>query len=478
MEGVPPLQRSLSFSSPYVPLESEHAPCGYVECPMPYLPPVPNNVLHAPNLSWGNLTVRRDNGVKDYRYSSESDVFYFVRRYIESILTALGLSLTFSGELSIKQIRSDLCVLLLDRYMVGVVEVKKPGNNILRMPTVLGDLMDQMLLVEGFYGMGPAIGILTTGEEWLIAWFPDDSAALSQFEQISWNAMSTSSSTETKGKKSLNESFQQRSTIRLVESSPNLENAITPQMKRLLCTTRLINIHDDPVCVLQHLCGAIQLMTKSHLHYIAKLSKCVLQFHKGDEAVTFHSAPSQVNLSNLNFTIFPDNNVNSLVTLKDLGRGATGKAWLCSTLTKPVAESCVLKFDNKHEKSRNLAREKAMWHLIYPEFCTYVKVENWSGADALVMPYFCPVLEAERDSFKDEVSHMLTRHFAHKMKVHTDVHWRNIGKYKTKDGTYALIVFDLHDVVDFDEKLHINWIKTAVDALYINVQSVINFTIT
>eukprot|EP00975_Prorocentrum_lima_P028168 5921552-Prorocentrum_lima.AAC.1 len=35
-----------------------------------------------------------------------------------------------------------------------------------------------MLLVEGFYGMGPVIGILTTAEEWLVSWFPVDSGAL------------------------------------------------------------------------------------------------------------------------------------------------------------------------------------------------------------------------------------------------------------------------------------------------------------
>jgi hypothetical protein len=63
-------------------------------------------------------------------------------------------------------------------YLVGVVEVKKPngdgGGNVLNQLTVLGDLLDQMMLVGGFYGMGPVIGILTTAEEWLISWFPAD----------------------------------------------------------------------------------------------------------------------------------------------------------------------------------------------------------------------------------------------------------------------------------------------------------------
>ncbi len=44
----------------------------------------------------------------------------------------------------------------MDMYLVGVVEVKKPGNNVLLEPTVLGELLDQMML-EGFYGMGPVL---------------------------------------------------------------------------------------------------------------------------------------------------------------------------------------------------------------------------------------------------------------------------------------------------------------------------------
>jgi len=111
----------------------------------------------------------RSDGVKFRYYSSEDDIVYLVRRYLESILSALNLPLDFNAEVTIKQIRPDICVLLMGMYLVGVVEVKNPGNNVLLEPTVLGELIDQMLLVEGFYGMGPVIGILTTAEEWLVS---------------------------------------------------------------------------------------------------------------------------------------------------------------------------------------------------------------------------------------------------------------------------------------------------------------------
>ena len=62
------------------------------------------------------------------RYSSEEDIVFYVRTYLQDILTAMHLGLTFSAEIAVKQIRRDLCVLLLGHQLVGVVEVKKPGS--------------------------------------------------------------------------------------------------------------------------------------------------------------------------------------------------------------------------------------------------------------------------------------------------------------------------------------------------------------
>ena len=129
---------------------------------------------------------------------------FFIRRFLKDILLALKIHLDFHAEVTIKQIRPDLCVLLLGMYLVGVVEVKRPGNNVLLEPTVLGELLDQMLLVEGFYGMGPVIGILTTAKEWIISWFPVDSEALAHIDppEASFTTsmnLSSSTSIHTKG---------------------------------------------------------------------------------------------------------------------------------------------------------------------------------------------------------------------------------------------------------------------------------------
>jgi len=192
-----------------------------------------------------------------------------------------------------------------------------------------------------------------------------------------------------------------------------------------------------------------------------------LKFHKGVHAVTYHPKSYDDVYSMVDFDKICNNNVKTLVALEDLGRGSTGKAWLCVTVTKPRSAPCVLKFDNnKHSQSANLLNEKEMWNLLYPEFSSMVKIEHWSGSEALVMPHFSAVLACEREQYKDELVAVLTTSFMEKRKVHRDVRWRNIGKYKRKNGTVGLVVFDLHDVVDYHVDAHLDWIDNAIRELF------------
>jgi orotate phosphoribosyltransferase-like protein len=85
------------------------------------------------------------------------------------------------------------------------------------------------------------------------------------------------------------------------------------------------------------------------------------------------------------------------------------------------------------------------------------------------MPHFSTVLESERELYKDDILQVLTTHFMQNRKVHKDVRWRNIGKYKSRNGAIALVVFDLHDVVDYNVDAHHDWIENAMNSLYVNV---------
>ncbi len=46
-----------------------------------------------------------------------------------------------------------------------------------------------------------------------------------------------------------------------------------------------------------------------------------------------------------------------------------------------------------------------------------VKLERWSGADALVMLHFFTVLESEREQYKDELLEVLNTHLMQNSKV-------------------------------------------------------------
>lgn len=188
-------------------------------------------------------------------YSTESDIVHIVRNYVESVLCGLGLSLELSVELSIQHVRPDLSVILNDNYLVGVIEVT---SGVLEGSTVLGDLFDQLMLVEGFYGMGPAIGILTTGDEWIFSWFPADHDTLSNRNAERVDLFTT----PTKQKLSNSESKTHRppgntpsqkfGNVHHIdpeedESTVDVGPAISSPVERLLRTTPVMNIHSDPV---------------------------------------------------------------------------------------------------------------------------------------------------------------------------------------------------------------------------------------
>jgi hypothetical protein len=170
-DGFPPFRADTRSSGP-VPREEQHASCQLRE-PNFFVADVPQNISNMRNWTWLNYCIEVDG--KLYKpYQSGRDIMHYVRTYIGSILDALNIGLYLCSGIGIKSIRSDFCALLMDDHSVGVIEIKLPGKGILRQPTVVGELYDHMLSVSRFYGTDPVIGILTTGEEWMICWFPED----------------------------------------------------------------------------------------------------------------------------------------------------------------------------------------------------------------------------------------------------------------------------------------------------------------
>jgi hypothetical protein len=146
-----------SGSPPFSPVDKNHAECAREESSFYEIPQIYQALENSQNLSWISV----DSGY--YSYGSENDIAYFVKNFLLSFLIPLGIQVNMCTELGIMGIRSDILILTKNSLLIGVVEVKKPGKNILIDKNVMGDLFDQMKLLQLFYGMGPVLGILATG---------------------------------------------------------------------------------------------------------------------------------------------------------------------------------------------------------------------------------------------------------------------------------------------------------------------------
>ena len=198
-------------------------------------------------------------------------------------------------------------------------------------------------------------------------------------------------------------------------------------------------------------------MAASCTNYSKAIPRCLLRFHKDSPSASYH-AESYTDVKNsLNFANFPRKDVKTLMALEDLGRGETGKAWLCAT---PKDSSVrVLKNVNREK----LEKEKLIWQLLYPQFT--VKVEWWSGADALIMPHFATVLDKEHEEHREKVLAALMD-ITKEKKVHNDVRWSNIGKYSDKDGRVVIVLLDFDNMSDYSAASHSNWIDDSMTSLY------------
>lgn len=325
-------------------------------------------------------------------YAETNDVIYYTRKFLACVARAMGTSfITSVNILGIQFTMPDILVLFLNDRIVGIVQIKVPGDNILQQPTVLGELYDQLILVEGVYGSGPIIGIQTTLEEWAFCWFPNDSEHFSSgpLTAPSYDAMYTYSG-------DLRSAFTHDvASISIGSDIADKRECIPTNavIERRLCSTPVINAHTDYTLLLRHLTSAFIRMSQLTLGHSPKVPRCVIQFTRGDvstSGVSFLPSKSMpFDVDGIVSNNFPPSNQSTLVAIADLGRGSTGRSWLCCTMHESPFV-CVLKFRNQLD-SRNeewLQEEKNWWMTIYPEFAAMVSVDLWGNNHALIMPRF------------------------------------------------------------------------------------------
>jgi hypothetical protein len=181
-------------------------------------------------------------------------------------------------------------------------------------------------------------------------------------------------------------------------------------------------------------------------------------------SLTWHPASYSDVVQRVNFNNFPHPNTKTLLAIEDLGRGSSGRCWLCATTSASNAAVCVLKFRNDEDHSYRLHTEQSRWEVLYPEFIT--RVDSWYGTDALLMPHFSTILEARRQEFKEPLRRLLNEKFVSQKLVHDDVRWRNIGSYVAGDDREHPVVYDLDSVRDATEEDE-GWVDKSIDSLYL-----------
>ena len=437
---------------------------------------VEDSVFCGVNSLWGKIDTMENKLV----YATEADIVNRVCTFLEDIIQAMKLRYRITNDFGIKGVAPDICIITQANRLIGVIEVKKPDRGALDEPTILGELFDQMLLVQDFYCSGPVIGIITTLEEWRFAWFPNDNQ---HFTEDNWESFQTEGfltpprANSAPGSPPGNTPSQTGNWAHQIydedeDSEEEEEEEVSyelPEIARTLNVTGVLNICEKYGLVLQNICTALCRMSQVKLFYNEGVPRILFKLHKDQNRVSFHPLSSiQVDIRNLCSSKYPKSTTTSLLAVEDLGRGSSGKAWLACTCTKSRTKTpaiCVLKFGNEKKSDVRLEHEKKMWDQFYPEFHGKIKLEKWSGSLALVMPHFCSVKFQDRELYRESFEALLIEKFHNSGYIHRDVSWRNIGFYM-KDGDNVPVLYDLESVRIFNDKDDARWVENAIVKLF------------
>lgn len=462
-DGLPVLSQQCSISSASIPSIKEHGPCAKeVKC-FHIIPDEFEKIQFSQNIAWGITS--SDNLMY---YATENDIAVMIRLYLSSFVSPMKLPLKIVSEMAITHIRPDLLVLTHNSILVGVVEVKKPGDGVLNEPTVIGELFDQMKLIQLFYGTGPALGILTTGEQFVVCWFPEDDEVFSAPPKVELYVASPSNNVKEE-KKSFSPPGDTPSQKRVPSNISTVDEEKRKPKKgksraaksaaktvekvaldRKLFCTKTIDAAAEKIYLGQVIATCLIRMSHARSQCYPFPQRYLFRFHCGSlKKFTWMAAccdSSTTILEKIRFDKFPNARVKNLLAVEDLGRGSNGKVWL--TTTETFKSVCVLKFDNKNNRC-NLDFEAELWVKLYDSaISSMVKVDQWSGAFALMMPYFATIQEIDRELYQLQITKLLER--IHNLGYyHDDVHWRNMGCYRDDAGVNVPILLDLIHVKEF-----------------------------
>ncbi len=93
----------------------------------------------------------------------------------------------------------------------------------------------------------------------------------------------------------------------------------------------------------------------------------------------------------------PTLRAENLFAVEDLGHGVEGRCWLVCTEAGLVA---VLKFFKKNESQIAAEKEKKNWDAVCPQLGKLVRVQQWGGHWALVMPHLSQAVKRDKEALR------------------------------------------------------------------------------
>lgn len=376
------------------------------------------------------------NGSLDW--GSESDIQGMVKQVLQTAIYTVGLKgkLKCFNELSIFDLRPDIWIVYGGGIPIGVVEVKKPGEDgTLQHPYVHGQLFDYMLRLQSFFGLEQVFGILTSYEKWRVCWMPRSDGA----------ALATSATAQIAQEREVE---TQTVVPERVLHGSELYAWNDKNLARVICTTilKMFNAPRSPV----------RLIDPNRPYII--LDKDQWSWGKisvEDESKLYHS-------------VLPS--ANKFTLLADLREGADGRVWRACT---DSGLGCCIKFPIRSISSRDesaeveqlaqIQSEAANWQRVYGP--NSARVTTLSGRPALIMRYLRPLELQDGELLQEDLAAVKTaiENFASKGLKHDDLALRHLGilsppkKSRSRtDGSKPepeVMLFDLGRVSEADPEV-------------------------
>ena len=473
-KGLPPLADHANGSSsrPSIPSEREHRPVTPVPRPAPKLTIVEQAFAELPNhppgtkqhgllsrestySTWAKFKTKNVNDC--FQYGHETEVANYVQTVLEDLAMAITLrqayDLSFSAELKTREHRADIWVLMRHGRPVGAIEVKKPGDQALEHPRILGEVYDYLMLLRNFEGLSHVYGILTSYKQWRVCWLED----------------TDEDATRTTMPEPPNETPESRAEVieRLLPdvptwpssegqrvsmckeasaSSSDVPAPDTLEDRRRLCVSPIQNF-DDPT-LLSTLAAVLIKMAMSPSNKLTNLLGPDRSFRVFENKNWVWSPLSEV--KKLIFGRTPHKNAERFALLLHLGDGMFSRSYLASTISRN-ATACVLKFPLLRALP-DFEAEAKLWNTIWGT--EIAKVVRLGGETVLRLPYVKVCCDQGEDRLSVAIVAAVkaaVRTMAEAGYKHNECYWRHVGLSHASDGALKAVLIDLGNVTEVDK---------------------------